>query len=80
MTTLEAAETEESIVAILSLLGMVMKTVPKNVLKFQFGHATKVFMDIFIKYASEENFLILRHVIIFSSFKNSFNFLMKFID
>lgn len=62
MTTLEAAETEDSISAILSLLGMGMKTVPKNVLKYQFGHATKIFMEILKKYASEENFLILRHV------------------
>lgn len=62
MTTLENADTEESISAILSLLGMGMKTVPKNVLRLQFGQASQIFVQILMKYASQENFLILRHV------------------
>lgn len=62
MTSLEAAETEESISAILSLLGMGMKAVPKSVLKLQFGQASQIFLQILTKYASEKNFLILRHV------------------
>lgn len=63
MTALEAAETEESISAILSLLGMGMKTVPKNVLRLHFGQASQIFLQILTKFASEDNFLILRHVI-----------------
>lgn len=62
MTTLETTDTEESVSAILSLLGMGMKTVPKNVLRLQFGKASQIFLQILMKYASEENFLILRHV------------------
>ncbi|XP_001606680.2 RRP12-like protein [Nasonia vitripennis] len=63
MSTLETADTEESVSAILSLLGMGMKTVPKNVLRLQFGKASQIFVQILMKYASEENFLILRHCI-----------------
>ncbi|XP_014218682.1 RRP12-like protein [Copidosoma floridanum] len=63
MTALEAAETQDSVTAIISLLGMGMKTVPKNVLKQQFGRASQVFLEIMTKHASEENFLILRHCI-----------------
>ncbi|XP_058797316.1 RRP12-like protein [Phymastichus coffea] len=63
MTTLEAAETVESISAILSLLGMGMKTVPKNVLKLQFGQASQIFLKILTKFSSEDNFLIIRHCI-----------------
>ena len=66
MTTLEVADTSESISAILSLLGMGMKTVPKNVLKLQFGKASSVFLQILTKYAADENNLILRHVSIFT--------------
>ena len=62
MTTLEAAETEESVAAILSLLGMGLKAVPKNVLKLQFGHTSQIFLQVLTKYAVTENFLIQRHV------------------
>lgn len=62
MTTLEAAETPESVSAILSLLGMCMRTVPKNVLKLQFGKATEILLQILTKFVAEENFLIIRHV------------------
>lgn len=62
MTTLESAESEESVAAILSLLGMGLKTVPKSVLKLQFGQASQIFFHILTKFADSENFLILRHV------------------
>lgn len=62
MTTLETADSEESVAAILSLLGMGLKTVPKNVLKLQFSEASKIFFQILTKYAASENFLIIRHV------------------
>ncbi|XP_015121144.1 RRP12-like protein [Diachasma alloeum] len=63
MTTLEQADTEESIAAILSLLGMGLKTVPKNVLKLQFSEASHTFFQVLTKFAGSDNFLILRHCI-----------------
>ncbi|XP_043521019.1 LOW QUALITY PROTEIN: RRP12-like protein [Frieseomelitta varia] len=63
MSTLEAIESNMSIAATLSLLGMGLKTVPKNVLNIQFGAASKIFLDILIKYVSSEEYLILRHCI-----------------
>ena len=62
MTTLESAESEESVAAILSLLGMSLKTVPKNVLKLQFSQASQIFLQVLTKYATTDNFLIQRHV------------------
>ncbi|XP_034940350.1 RRP12-like protein [Chelonus insularis] len=63
MTTLEQAESEESVAAILSLLGMGLKTVPKNVIKAQFSQASQVFIQVLTKYVETDNFLILRHCI-----------------
>ncbi|XP_076241510.1 RRP12-like protein isoform X1 [Calliopsis andreniformis] len=63
MSTLEAVESDTSIAATLSLLGMGLKTVPKNVLNVQFGPASKIFLDIMSKHVSSEDFLILRHCI-----------------
>lgn len=66
MSTLEAIESDTSIAATLSLLGMGLKTVPKNVLNIQFGAASGIFLRILVKYASSEEYLILRHVNRFS--------------
>ncbi|XP_076547072.1 RRP12-like protein [Osmia lignaria lignaria] len=63
MSTLEAIESDTSIAATLSLLGMVLKTVPKNVLNVQFGAASKIFLNILTEHAASEDFLILRHCI-----------------
>ncbi|XP_033220095.1 RRP12-like protein [Belonocnema kinseyi] len=63
MTTLESAESEESVAAILSLLGMILKTVPTNVLKLQFSQASHIFLQVLTKYAITDNFLIQRHCI-----------------
>ncbi|XP_031825723.1 RRP12-like protein [Nomia melanderi] len=63
MSTLEAIESETSIAATLSLLGMGLKTVPRNVLNAQFSAASKIFIDILTKHASSKEFLILRHCI-----------------
>ncbi|XP_033203361.2 RRP12-like protein isoform X1 [Bombus vancouverensis nearcticus] len=63
MSTLEAIESDMSIAATLSLLGMALKTVPKNVLNIQFGSASGIFLRILVKYASSEEHLILRHCI-----------------
>lgn len=62
MSTLEAVQVDTSVAATLSLLGMGIKTVPKNVLNAQFGRASKIFLQILTKYIEEENFLIIRHV------------------
>lgn len=62
MSTLEAIESNTSVAATLSLLGMGLKTVPKNILNVQFGAASKIFLDILAKHASSEDYLILRHV------------------
>jgi ribosomal RNA-processing protein 12 len=59
---LKVAEREDSISAILSLLSIGMKAVPKNILKLQFSQISHLFLQILTKYASEENFLIIRHV------------------
>ncbi|XP_053976899.1 RRP12-like protein [Hylaeus volcanicus] len=63
MSTLEAIESQTSIAATLSLLGMGLKTVPRNILNLQFGPASKIFLDILSKHVSSEDFLILRHCI-----------------
>lgn len=63
MSTLEAIESNMSIAATLSLLGMGLKTVPKNILNVQFAAASKIFLTILVKYASSEEYLILRHCI-----------------
>lgn len=63
MSTLEAIEDDTSIAATLSLLGMGLKTVPKNVLNVQLGAASKIFLDILAKHAASEDHLILRHCI-----------------
>lgn len=63
MTTLQAAETENSIGSILSLLGMGIKTVPENVLKLKFSEVSKVFMDILANFASSSNTVILRQLL-----------------
>ncbi|XP_046410406.1 RRP12-like protein [Neodiprion fabricii] len=60
MTTLEATETEESVAAVLSLLGMGLKTVPISVLRLQFSQASQTFLQVLEKYATSENFLIQR--------------------
>ncbi|KAK2577073.1 hypothetical protein KPH14_005885 [Odynerus spinipes] len=61
MSTLEAVDTDTSVAATLSLLGMGLRTVPRNVLNAQFGPASKVFLEILTKYIETENFLIIKH-------------------
>ncbi|XP_048507370.1 RRP12-like protein isoform X2 [Athalia rosae] len=60
MTTLEAAETEESTAAVISLLGMGLKNVPINVLRLQFSQASQTILQVMTRFATSENFLILR--------------------
>ncbi|XP_035739840.1 RRP12-like protein isoform X2 [Vespa mandarinia] len=61
MSTLEAVDTDTSVAATLSLLGMGLRTVPKNVLNAQFGPTSQIFLQILTKYIETENFLIIRH-------------------
>lgn len=61
MSTLEAVDTDTSVAATLSLLGMGLRTVPRNVLNAQFGAASKIFLEILTKYVETENYLIIKH-------------------
>ncbi|XP_015188841.1 PREDICTED: RRP12-like protein [Polistes dominula] len=63
MSTLEAVDTDISVAATLSLLGMEFKSVPINVLNAQFSAVSKVFLQILTKYIEVEHFLIIRHCI-----------------
>ncbi|KAL1137902.1 hypothetical protein AAG570_009597 [Ranatra chinensis] len=61
MTALEASDNDDSsIMAILNVLGMGIKSVPKSVLQVKFGQITKVFMDLLVKYADSNQVSILR--------------------
>nr|CAG4651565.1 EOG090X00E0 [Triops cancriformis] len=63
MVSLEVAETEDSLAAILSLLGMVIKRVPSPVLKKQFSSASKSFLDMLGKHADSDHHVIVRSLI-----------------
>ncbi|XP_011633501.1 RRP12-like protein isoform X1 [Pogonomyrmex barbatus] len=61
MSTLEAVEEDTSVAATLSLLGMCLRTVPRNVLILQFGATSQTLFRLLLKYIISENHLILRH-------------------
>lgn len=63
MTTLEVAETEESVAAVLSLLNMGLKSVTANVLRAQFAQASKVFVDLLNKNAQSESNVIIKSLL-----------------
>ncbi|XP_034255302.1 RRP12-like protein [Thrips palmi] len=63
MTSLGVSESEDSLGAVLTLLGMGIKSVPENVLKKKFSEASKTFMDLLIRFAESDNHVILRSVI-----------------
>ncbi|XP_014485127.1 PREDICTED: RRP12-like protein isoform X2 [Dinoponera quadriceps] len=63
MSTLEAVEDDTSVAATVSLLGMGLKAVPRNVLNSRFGATSQVLLQILSRYAVTENSLILRHCI-----------------
>jgi len=63
MSTLEAVEDDTSVAATLSLLGMCLRTVPRNVLNLQFGATSQVLLQILSRYIISESHLILRHCI-----------------
>ncbi|XP_077282524.1 RRP12-like protein [Temnothorax americanus] len=62
MSTLEAMEDDTSVAATLSLLGMCLRTVPRNVLNLQFGPTSQALLRILERSAiARENHLVLRH-------------------
>ncbi|XP_069705584.1 RRP12-like protein [Periplaneta americana] len=63
MTTLDVCESEESLTAVLMLLGMGIKKVPASVLKLKYPEMSKSFVDILGKFAETDNAAILRALI-----------------
>ncbi|XP_018354107.1 PREDICTED: RRP12-like protein [Trachymyrmex septentrionalis] len=63
MSTLEVVEDDTSVAATLSLLGMCLRTVSKNVLNLQFGPTSQALLRILQQYVDSESHLILRHCI-----------------
>lgn len=62
MTSIGVSESEDSLGAVLTLLGMGIKGVPQNVLQKKFSEASKTFMDLLIRFAESDNHVILRSV------------------
>ncbi|KAK3918716.1 RRP12-like protein [Frankliniella fusca] len=63
MTTLGVTESEDSLGAVLTLLGMGIKSVPQSVLRKKFSEASKIFMDLLGRFADSENQVIMRSVL-----------------
>lgn len=64
MKMLDQAETDQSVLSTLSLLKMLLSTVPKDILQSQFKEASQTFIGILKKYSSSsDNHLIIRHCI-----------------
>ncbi|XP_026293865.1 RRP12-like protein [Frankliniella occidentalis] len=63
MTTLGVTESEDSLGAVLTLLGMGIKSVPQSVLRKKFSEASKTFMDLLERFADSENQVIMRSVL-----------------
>ncbi|KAJ1525453.1 hypothetical protein ONE63_010264 [Megalurothrips usitatus] len=63
MTTLNVSESEDSLGAVLTLLGMGIKSVPQSVLRKKFSEASKTFMDLLGRFAESDNHVIVRSVI-----------------
>lgn len=63
METLEATKEERDIVATLSLLTMVIKSVPQPVLRKKFADTGEIFLQLLQQFADSENQNVLRSVI-----------------
>ncbi|XP_049862058.1 RRP12-like protein [Schistocerca gregaria] len=63
MSTLEKSDTEISVAAVLSLIGMCIKGVPESLLKLKFSETSKLLVDLLGKYSETENNVILRTLI-----------------
>jgi hypothetical protein len=62
MTTLDVCESEESVTAVVMLLGMGIKKVPCEVLKLKYSEMAKTFVSYLGKYAESDNNALLRSV------------------
>lgn len=62
METLEATKEEKDIIATLSLLTMVIKSVPQPVLRKKFGDTGDIFLQLLEQFADNENQNVLRSV------------------
>lgn len=60
LTTLETIDTAEGLAATLSLLSLIIKTVPESVLQNQFSNVSKLLMENLTKYADSGNVAIVR--------------------
>jgi ribosomal RNA-processing protein 12 len=60
MTCLESVQNEESLTAIISLLQMVIKRLPPNVIRLKFSDTSKVLVEYLAKYIKGENGLLVR--------------------
>lgn len=63
MTTLDVCESEESVTAVVMLLGMGIKKVPFEVLKLKYSEMAKTFVGYLGKYAESDNSALLRSLI-----------------
>lgn len=62
METLEATKEEKDVIATLSLLVMVIKSVPQPVLRKKFADTGDVFLQLLDQFAESENQNVLRSV------------------
>lgn len=62
MTTLDVCVSEESVTAIVMLLGMGIKKVPSEVLKLKYPEMSKTFVNYLGKFAESDNTALLRSV------------------
>lgn len=62
METLEATKEEKDIIATLSLLTMVIKSVPQPVLRKKFADTGDIFLQLLEQFADSENQNVLRSV------------------
>lgn len=62
MTTLDVCESEESVTAVVMLLGMGIKKVPSEILKLKYSEMAKTFVTYLGKFAESDNTALLRSV------------------
>lgn len=62
METLEATKEEKEVIATLSLLTMVIKSVPQPVLRKKFHETGDIFLQLINQFADSENQNVLRSV------------------
>lgn len=62
METLEATKEEKEVAATLSLLTMVIKSVPQPILRQKFSEAGEILLQLFEQFAESDNQNVLRSV------------------